>query len=169
MLKYLRGQPVEVPRQYNYGTASPDCLHCTAYLDENGGKLRYLRDFHSVQAEQEQQARLMKIALGELEPIDGKGGRRLRARKNPPPFILENVLRDLKPRRVYSAEVVSLKFGVSVDAVRPMMLGTIMRRKVKERPARRGFRANYWVPDVGSRTLASRHPLYAPSGESASN
>lgn len=80
----------------------------------------------------------------------------MRARKNPPPFILENVLRDLKPGRVYSAEAVSLKFGVSVDAVRPMMLGAIMRGEVKERPARRGFRAGYWVPDSGPRTLASR-------------
>ncbi|ONC13599.1 phosphoadenosine phosphosulfate reductase domain-containing protein [Burkholderia pseudomallei] len=86
VLKYLRAQGVEVPRQYDYGMASLDCLHCTAYLDENGGKLRYLRDFHPevaleyerrlrlIQAEQEQQARLMKIALGELEPIDGEGG-----------------------------------------------------------------------------------------------
>lgn len=80
----------------------------------------------------------------------------MRARKNPPPFTLENVLLDLKPGRVYSAEAISLKFGVSVDAVRPMMLGAITLGEVKERPARRGFRAGYWVPDVGSRTLASR-------------
>lgn len=85
VLKYLRDQGVEVPRQYDYGMASLDCLHCTAYLDENGGKLRYLRDFHPevaleyerrlrlIQAEQEQQGRLMKIALGELESIDGEG------------------------------------------------------------------------------------------------
>ncbi|KGW12309.1 phosphoadenosine phosphosulfate reductase domain-containing protein [Burkholderia pseudomallei] len=83
--KYLRAQGVALPRQYEYGMASLDCLHCTAYLDENGGKLRYLRDFHPdaaieyerrlrlIQSEQERQARLMKIALGELEPIDGEG------------------------------------------------------------------------------------------------
>lgn len=80
----------------------------------------------------------------------------MRARKNPPPFTLENVLLDLKPGRVYSAEAISLKFGVSVDAVHQMMLGAIMLGEVKERPARRGFRAGYWVPDSGLRTLATR-------------
>ncbi|APD35660.1 hypothetical protein [Burkholderia pseudomallei] len=80
----------------------------------------------------------------------------MRARKNPPPFTLENVLLDLKPGRVYSAEAISLKFGVSVDAVHQMMLGAVMLGEVKERPARRGFRAGYWVPDSGPRTLASR-------------
>lgn len=85
VLTYLRAQGVALPRQYEYGMASLDCLHCTAYLDENGGKLRYLRDFHPeaaieyerrlrlIQSEQERQARLMKIALGELEPVDGEG------------------------------------------------------------------------------------------------
>ncbi|EEH27733.1 hypothetical protein BUH_1463 [Burkholderia pseudomallei Pakistan 9] len=43
-----------------------------------------------------------------------------------------------------------------MDAVHQMMLGAIMLGEVKERPARRGFRAGYWVPDSGSRTLAAR-------------
>lgn len=82
---YLKAEGVEIPRQYEYGMASLDCLHCTAYLDENGGKLRYLRDFHPVaaveyerrlrliQSEHERQSRLMKVALGELQPADGEG------------------------------------------------------------------------------------------------
>ncbi|WP_239010645.1 phosphoadenosine phosphosulfate reductase domain-containing protein [Burkholderia pseudomallei] len=82
---YLQAQGVEIPRQYEYGMASLDCLHCTAYLDENGGKLRYLRDFHPetaveyerrlrlIQSEHDRQARLMKIALGELDPAEGEG------------------------------------------------------------------------------------------------
>ncbi|WP_249207126.1 hypothetical protein [Burkholderia cenocepacia] len=64
---------------------SLDCLHCTAYLDENGGKLRYLRDFHPkvaveyerrlrlIHGEQDRQMRLTKIALGELDSFDGEG------------------------------------------------------------------------------------------------
>ncbi|KVU85022.1 hypothetical protein WL38_25885 [Burkholderia ubonensis] len=80
----------------------------------------------------------------------------MRARKNPPPFTLENVLRDLKPGRVYSAEAISLKFGVSVDAVRPAMVGAIMLGKVRERPRRRGFRAGYWIPEGEPPSIAGR-------------
>ncbi|MCW3688669.1 phosphoadenosine phosphosulfate reductase family protein [Burkholderia cenocepacia] len=85
VLTYLRRQGVEIPRQYEYGMGSLDCLHCTAYLDENGGKLRYLRDFHPkvaveyerrlrlIHGEQDRQMRLIKIALGELDSFDGEG------------------------------------------------------------------------------------------------
>ncbi|KVC30705.1 phosphoadenosine phosphosulfate reductase family protein [Burkholderia pseudomultivorans] len=82
---YLRTEGVEIPRSYEYGLGSLDCLHCTAWLNESGKKLQYLRDFHPeaaveyeqrlrlIQSEQERHVRLMKIALGELEPIDGEG------------------------------------------------------------------------------------------------
>ncbi|CAJ3302935.1 Uncharacterised protein [Burkholderia pseudomallei] len=90
----------------------------------------------------------------------------MRARKNPPPFTLENVLRDLKPGRVYSAEAISLKFGVSVDAVRPVMLGAIALGKIREQPRRRGFRVGYWVPEVAPRSIAGRRigPLVRLNG-----
>jgi 3'-phosphoadenosine 5'-phosphosulfate sulfotransferase (PAPS reductase)/FAD synthetase len=82
---YLRAEGVEIPRSYDYGMGSLDCLHCTAWLNESGNKLRYLRDFHPevsveyerrlrlIQSEQERHVRLMKIALGELEPVAGEG------------------------------------------------------------------------------------------------
>ncbi len=82
---FLRGEGVEIPRQYAYGMGSFDCLHCTAVLIENGNKLRYLRDFHPMVAveyehrlrlihdEQERHMRLTKIALGELEPAGEEG------------------------------------------------------------------------------------------------
>lgn len=85
VLSYLEAEGVEIPRSYAYGMGSPDCLHCTAWLNENGGKLRYLRDFHPqaaieyerrlrlIQSEQERHMRLMKIALGEAESVDGEG------------------------------------------------------------------------------------------------
>nr|WP_230947441.1 hypothetical protein [Burkholderia territorii] len=156
---YLRTKGVEIPRSYEYGLGSLDCLHCTAWLNESGKKLQYLRDFHPEAAvEYEQRPRLAGTSCEADENRSRRARahrrrreRRLRARKNPPPFILENVLRDLKPGRVYSAEAVSLKFGVSVDAVRPIMLGAIMCGEVEERPARRGFPAGYWVPDSDSR------------------
>ncbi|WP_232452342.1 hypothetical protein [Burkholderia ubonensis] len=66
------------------------------------------------------------------------------------------MLRDLKPGRVYSAEAISLKFGVSVDAVRPAMLGAIMLGKIRERPQRRGFRAGYWIPEGEPPSIAGR-------------
>ncbi|APY93578.1 hypothetical protein [Burkholderia pseudomallei] len=80
----------------------------------------------------------------------------MRARKNPPPFTLENVLRDLVPGRVYSAEAISLKFGVPVDAVRPAMLVAIMLGKVRAQPQRRGFRAGYWIPEDNPPSIAGR-------------
>ncbi|WP_028230495.1 phosphoadenosine phosphosulfate reductase domain-containing protein [Paraburkholderia mimosarum] len=82
---YLRTEGVEIPRQYTYGMGSLDCLHCTAHLVEAGSKLRYLRDFHPeaadeyerrlrlIQSEQERHVRLMRIALGELEPVGEEG------------------------------------------------------------------------------------------------
>ncbi|AGK48329.1 phosphoadenosine phosphosulfate reductase family protein [Burkholderia thailandensis MSMB121] len=85
VIAYLQAEGIEIPRQYGYGMASLDCLHCTAYLDENGGKLRYLRDFHPqaaveyerrlrlIHGEQERHMRLTKIALGELDPLEGEG------------------------------------------------------------------------------------------------
>ncbi|VWC44319.1 hypothetical protein [Burkholderia lata] len=90
----------------------------------------------------------------------------MRARKNPPPFTLENVLRDLTPERIYSAEAISLKFGVPVDAVRPMMLGAIVLGKVKERPRRRGFRVGYWIPEREPPSIAGHRigPVARPHG-----
>ncbi|WP_416047939.1 phosphoadenosine phosphosulfate reductase family protein [Cupriavidus basilensis] len=85
VLAYLHAEGVELPRQYAYGLSSLDCLHCTAYLEENGGKRRYLRDFHPeaaieyerrlrlIQGAQEREHRLMRIALGEIEPAEGEG------------------------------------------------------------------------------------------------
>ncbi|WP_244125575.1 phosphoadenosine phosphosulfate reductase family protein [Burkholderia gladioli] len=82
---YLRAESVEIPRSYAYGMGSLDCLHCTAWLNESAGKLRYLRDFHPEAAveyerrlrlihdEQERHMRLTKIALGELQPAAGEG------------------------------------------------------------------------------------------------
>jgi len=82
---YLDAEGAPIPRQYAYGMGSLDCLHCTAALLEGGNKLRYLREFHPaaaaeyerrlrlIQSEQERHARLMKIALGEMEPADQEG------------------------------------------------------------------------------------------------
>ncbi|VWC29859.1 phosphoadenosine phosphosulfate reductase [Burkholderia lata] len=82
---YLRAEGVEVPRSYGYGLGSLDCMHCTAWLNESGNKLRYLRDFHPEAAfeyerrlrmihdEQERHMRLTKIALGDLDPVGGEG------------------------------------------------------------------------------------------------
>ncbi|CAJ2763519.1 phosphoadenosine phosphosulfate reductase family protein [Burkholderia pseudomallei] len=82
---YLRAEGVELPRSYGYGLGSLDCMHCTAWLNESGNKLRYLRDFHPEAAveyerrlrlihdEQERHMRLTKIALGELDSVDGEG------------------------------------------------------------------------------------------------
>lgn len=82
---FLWAEGVDIPRQYAYGLPSLDCMHCTAYLDESGNKLKYLRDFHPgvaeeyerrlllIHGEQEKQLRLTKIALGEIRSYRGEG------------------------------------------------------------------------------------------------
>lgn len=40
---YLRAQDVELPAHYAYTKTSLDCWSCTAYLDENFGRLRHMR------------------------------------------------------------------------------------------------------------------------------
>lgn len=43
---YLREHAVEIPEHYELAKTSLDCRHCTAYLDEALGKLRWMRDRH---------------------------------------------------------------------------------------------------------------------------
>lgn len=45
---YLRSRGAEVPKHYEYTATSLDCTTCTAFLDENMGKMRYMRDKHPV-------------------------------------------------------------------------------------------------------------------------
>lgn len=47
VLTYLKMEGVDLPRNYAYFNSSVDCWNCTAFVGENAGKLRYLRDFHS--------------------------------------------------------------------------------------------------------------------------
>ncbi|RQT21845.1 hypothetical protein DF051_02835 [Burkholderia contaminans] len=80
----------------------------------------------------------------------------MRACKNPPPFTFANVRTALRPGTVYSAQAISLKFGVSVDAVQSMMVGAIMLGNIKQRPSSRGFRVGYWIPECEPRSIAGR-------------
>jgi hypothetical protein len=80
----------------------------------------------------------------------------MRARKNPPPFTLENLLRELKPGRSYSPEAVALTFAVSVDAARAMVLGAVMLGEMRESVARKGIRKGFWIPRQEPRNLATR-------------
>lgn len=80
----------------------------------------------------------------------------MRARKNPQPFTLENLLREMKPGRSYSPEVIALTFGVSVDAARAMVLGAVMLGEIRESVARRGIRAGFWIPKQEPRNIATR-------------
>ena len=90
----------------------------------------------------------------------------MRARKNPQPFTLENLLREMKPGRGYSPEVISLIFGVTGDAARGMLLGAVMLGEMRESVARRGIRAAFYVPARGPTRIASRRvgPLESTVG-----
>jgi phosphoadenosine phosphosulfate reductase len=41
---FLEGMDVPLPESYGYFNSSMDCMTCTAYLGENIGKVRYLRE-----------------------------------------------------------------------------------------------------------------------------
>lgn len=47
---YLKQINVELPRNYGYIRTSLDCWSCTAYVFENVGKLRYMREHHPEKA-----------------------------------------------------------------------------------------------------------------------
>jgi len=60
---YLVSMGVPLPRHYDYFNSSLDCGHCTGYVSENVGRMRYLREHHpDVHAEVVQ--RLSRIMLG---------------------------------------------------------------------------------------------------------
>ena len=42
---YLIEQRVELPAHYAYTKTSLDCWSCTAYTDENAGRIKYMRDY----------------------------------------------------------------------------------------------------------------------------
>lgn len=58
---FLRERHVEIPKHYQYVNTSLDCSTCTAFLDENAGKMRYLRDKHPI-VWGEVRSRLIRIA-----------------------------------------------------------------------------------------------------------
>jgi phosphoadenosine phosphosulfate reductase len=57
---FLRAEGVEIPEHYSYGATSLDCIHCTAFLDEYAGKMRFMRERHAAKFE-ELQRRLREI------------------------------------------------------------------------------------------------------------
>lgn len=46
VLNYLQEEEIELPAHYTETQTSLDCWLCTAYLDENAGKMRYMRNKH---------------------------------------------------------------------------------------------------------------------------
>ena len=88
----------------------------------------------------------------------------MRARKNPSPFTLENLLQQMKPGRFYSPEAIALKFGLSVDAERMRLLRALMPGEVRESMPRRGIRSGFWVPKQEPDIAARRVGLLAGGG-----
>lgn len=70
VIDYLKQNDVELPKFYDYLEASEDCMHCTAFANDQRGKLAYLRKFHPVVAtEYERRMKLIgsELAHGVLE------------------------------------------------------------------------------------------------------
>jgi len=68
---YLQTHNVALPPHYAYFNSSLDCGHCTAFLSENPGRMRYLREHHpDVHADVEQRlGRIMLGAATELQTV----------------------------------------------------------------------------------------------------
>lgn len=69
---FLRRKGVDVPAHYEYTKTSLDCWSCTAYLDENQGRMQYMREKHPVLWKQyEPRLREVRAAvLAELAHVD---------------------------------------------------------------------------------------------------
>jgi phosphoadenosine phosphosulfate reductase len=46
VLGFLLEKGIELPRSYEFNKSSLDCQHCTAFLGENQGKLKYMDKYH---------------------------------------------------------------------------------------------------------------------------
>jgi len=51
VMAYLNEKGIALPANYRYMTTGLDCWNCTAYLDENVGRMDYMRAFHPQKAE----------------------------------------------------------------------------------------------------------------------
>jgi phosphoadenosine phosphosulfate reductase len=69
---FLRREGVEIPEHYAFGTTSLDCRHCTAFLDENAAKMRFMRERHPGDfAEVQRRLREIKRAVvSDLSALD---------------------------------------------------------------------------------------------------
>lgn len=71
VLEYLEREGVPLPKHYAYFNSSLDCGHCTAYLSENVGRMRYLRAHHLAVHEEVQRrlGQIMYVAASELQHV----------------------------------------------------------------------------------------------------
>jgi phosphoadenosine phosphosulfate reductase len=71
VLEYLDREGVPLPKHYGYFNSSLDCGHCTGYLSENVGRMRYLRAHHLAVHEEVQKrlGKIMYVAASELQHV----------------------------------------------------------------------------------------------------
>ena len=48
---YLRANSISLPKHYEYVNTSLDCWSCTAYIFDNIGKIKYMKDHHKEKAD----------------------------------------------------------------------------------------------------------------------
>lgn len=80
----------------------------------------------------------------------------MRARKNPLPLTLDNVLCTLKPGRPYSVESIALMFGASPQAVDEIVSTALAAGTMNASRKVRGFRRTFWVPIAPDPLAATR-------------
>jgi phosphoadenosine phosphosulfate reductase len=64
VVNYLKGKGIDLPKYYAYMSAGPKCMHCTAWLADQKGKLPYLHRYHpKVAVEYKRRMRLIQKEL----------------------------------------------------------------------------------------------------------
>lgn len=71
VVEFLDNRGIALPKHYAYFNSSLDCGHCTAYLSENVGRMRYLRAHHLAVHEEVQRrlGQIMYVAASELQHV----------------------------------------------------------------------------------------------------
>lgn len=69
---FLQANSIDLPHHYNWFNTSGDCMNCSAYLDENKGKLEYLEEYHPLVAKEvvHRLQYIRRAALTELKHLD---------------------------------------------------------------------------------------------------
>lgn len=80
----------------------------------------------------------------------------MRPRKTLLPLTLENITSTLAPGKPYSADALALIFDAPKEAIRAFLESAVNEGAMFASREVRGFRRNYWIPEIGPMSVATR-------------